>query len=341
MRQGGHRKIAALGALCASALFSSPQAAFADAGGASFWLPGTFGSLAAVPGVPGWAYTTLYIHESESAGADKNFVLGGRVAGSVVAGLNAHADVLVQGLTYVSSMPVLGGQASFSILGAGGDVGVGIDATLTGPRGNSISGAVNDNRTTFTDVFYQGSLKWNQGVNNEMVYFTGNIPSGTYDRSRLANLSFGYVAYDAGAGYTYFDPMSGHEFSVVGSITYNLINPDLQYRNGIDFHLDWGASQFVSKNVQIGLAGYFFQQLTGDSGPGAKLGPFRGETVGIGPQIGFIFPISKEYQGYLNLKGYRDLEVENRPQGWTAWATFAISPAPPEPTSTKPIARKY
>jgi hypothetical protein len=23
------------------------------------------------------------------------------------------------------------------------------------------------------------------------------------------------------------------------------------------------------------------------------------------------------YQGYLNLKGYRDLEVENRPQGWT------------------------
>jgi hypothetical protein len=47
------------------------------------------------------------------------------------------------------------------------------------------------------------------------------------------------------------------------------------------------------------------------------------------------------YQGYLNLKGYRDLEVENRAQGWTAWVTFAISPAPPEPASAKPIARKY
>jgi hypothetical protein len=59
------------------------------------------------------------------------------------------------------------------------------------------------------------------------------------------------------------------------------------------------------------------------------------------PQIGFIFPVSEGYQGYVNLKGYRDLEVENRAQGWTAWVTFAISPAPPEPASAKPIARKY
>ena len=69
---------------------------------------------------------------------------------------------------------------------APGNIGVGIDATLTGPRGNAISGGVNDNRTTLTDVFYQGTLKWNQGVHNEMVYVTGNIPSGTYDSTRLA-----------------------------------------------------------------------------------------------------------------------------------------------------------
>jgi hypothetical protein len=136
--------------LCGLALLANPTTASADAGGASFWLPGIFGSLAAVPGVPGWAYTTLYIHESEMAGASQNFVLGGRTVGSVVAGLNAHADVGVQGLTYVSPLPVLGGQASFSVLGAGGNIGVGIDATLTGPRGNSISGSATDNRDTFT-----------------------------------------------------------------------------------------------------------------------------------------------------------------------------------------------
>jgi hypothetical protein len=224
--------------------------------------------------------------------------------------------------------------------GVPGHVDVGIDDTLTGPRGNRITGSITDSRTTFADVFYQGTLKWNQGVHNTMVYLTGNIPSGTYDHTRLANLSFGWVAVDGGAGYTYFDPKSGHEFSVVGGLTYNFINHDLQYQNGIDFHVDWAASQFVSKNVQIGIAGYFFQQLTGDSGSGAKLGDFKGRVAGVGPQIGFLFPLGKEHQGYLNLKAYKDFAAENRPEGYTAWVTFAITPAAPEAPAKMPVVHK-
>ncbi len=326
--------VAVFAALCIIA--SSANRAKADAGGLSFWLPGAFGSLAAAPGVPGWAYSTIYLHVQESAQGSKEFVKGG----SVVAGLNANADAIVQGLTYTFATPVLGGQAAFTVLGAPGNVGAGIDATLTGPRGNTISGSAADSRTTFADVFYQGTLKWNQGVHNEMIYVTGNIPSGTYDSTRLANLGFGFVAVDGGVGYTYLDPKTGHEFSVVGGLTYSFINPDLQYQNGIDFHVDWGASQFVSKNVQIGLAGYFFQQLTGDSGPGAKLGDFKGRVAGIGPQIGFLFPMGKEHQGYLNLKAYKDFAAENRPEGYTAWVTLAISPAAPEAPPKSPMIHK-
>src|SRR5262249_1947214 len=119
------------------------------------------------------------------------------------------------------------------------------------------------------------------------------------------------------------------------------MNPDLQYQNGIDFHLDWGASQFIGKNFFVGAAGYYFQQLIGDSGPGAPLGDFKGGVVGIGPQIGCIFPLSEGYQGYLKVKAYKDFAAENRPEGYTAWVTFAISPAAPEQAATKPIVRKY
>jgi hypothetical protein len=45
------------------------QASLADEGGVSFWLPGTFGSLAAVPGTPGWAFSTTGYNSSVSAGA--------------------------------------------------------------------------------------------------------------------------------------------------------------------------------------------------------------------------------------------------------------------------------
>lgn len=58
-----------------------------------------------------------------------------------------------------------------------------------------------------------------------------------------------------------------------------------------------------------------------------------GVAGGIGPQVGYIFPIGK-MQGYLNLKGYGEFDAANRPSGWNTGLTFAISEAPPESTVT-------
>ena len=38
-------------------------------------------------------------------------------------------------------------------------------------------------------------------------------------------------------------------------------------------------------------------------------------------------------QGYLNLKAYKEVAAESRPEGWNAWVTFVISPAAPAPTT--------
>src|SRR5260221_3729908 len=46
------------------------NSAFADEGGVSFWLPGTFGSLAAAPMQPGWSFASIYYHTTVSAGGD-------------------------------------------------------------------------------------------------------------------------------------------------------------------------------------------------------------------------------------------------------------------------------
>src|SRR5215813_14970255 len=55
-----------------AALLSLPtQMARADEGGVSFWVPGLYGSLAAVPQqAPGWSVTNIYYHDSVSAGGD-------------------------------------------------------------------------------------------------------------------------------------------------------------------------------------------------------------------------------------------------------------------------------
>ena len=67
-RLPGKRSAAIATLAAASVLFS--QAARADEGGVSLWLPGFFGSLAASPLQPGWSLTSIYYHTSVSAGAN-------------------------------------------------------------------------------------------------------------------------------------------------------------------------------------------------------------------------------------------------------------------------------
>jgi hypothetical protein len=290
-----------------------------------------FGSLAATPGVPGWAFTSIYYHSSVSAEAGKSFLRGGRIE----AGLEGAANVMLYGGTYVFETPFLGAQAAVSLFTIAGRNDAAISATLSGPLGNSISGRREDGRTAFGDLIPQATLKWNRGVHNYMVYATGDIPVGAYDPARLSNLGIGHGAIDGGGGYTYFNPQSGNEFSVVTGFTYNFKNPDTNYQSGVDWHVDSGLSHFFTKQFHAGAVGYFYQQLSDDSGSNATLGGFRSRVAGIGPQMGFIFPVG-EMQGYLNLKGYKEFAAENRPEGWNLWLTFALSPKAPE-TAAPPV----
>jgi hypothetical protein len=184
--------------------------------------------------------------------------------------------------------------------------------------------------TGIGDLYPQASLKWNQGNNNFLTYLMGGIPVGAYDLSRLSNLGIGHGAVDSGGGYTYFDQQNGHEFSAVTGFTYNLVNQSTNYQNGLDFHLDWGASQFLTERLQIGLVGYLYNQVGSDSGSGDSVGSFESRVVGIGPQIGYSFPVGN-MQGYLNLKGYGEFAARDRPSGYNLWLTFVISPPAPNP----------
>src|SRR5271170_1313556 len=58
------------GALMLAAVLSVPGVSLADEGGVSFWVPGQFGSLAAVPQTPGWSFAAVNYYTSVSAGGN-------------------------------------------------------------------------------------------------------------------------------------------------------------------------------------------------------------------------------------------------------------------------------
>ena len=324
---------------------STTTISLADEDGTSFWIPGFFGSLAAVPQQPGWSWTSIYYHTNVSASGnaavDREITIGQfnpKINASVNANVHAVADLGVVIPTYVFATPFLGGQASASLLMLYGNNDTSLNATATGTIGPipfTKSIALQQDTMGFGDLIPIFANRWNAGVNNYMVYLTGDIPVGLYSSSNLANIGLGHGAIDGGVGYTYFDEKAGHEFSAVAGLTGNFENHSTNYTSGIDFHLDWGASQFLSKQVLFGLVGYLYEQVTSDNGCAPVLCPFESRVIGIGPQIGYIFPVAG-MQGYLNLKGYEEFDHDNRPDGWNVWLTFVLSPAPPSSTPTPP-----
>ena len=322
----------------------APQVAKADEGGVSFWIPGFFGSLAAAPLQPGWSVATVYYHTSVDAGGKVAFArqvtrgdLKLNFSGNLRAVLDADADIAFLSPSYTFASLVLGGQLTVATLAAYGRSEGAVDATLigSGPLGLTVSGGASNSVTGLADLPLFANLRWNAGVHNYMTYVAGNIPIGNYEARRLANLGIGHSALDGGFGYTYFNPKTGNEFSAVLGFTYNFENFHTDYQNGVDMHLDWGASKFLTKQLQVGVVGYAYQQLSCDGGSGNRVGCFESRVFGIGPQVGYIFPLDSDYQGYLNLKGYWEFEADHRAEGGNVWLTFSISPAAPKAAHMK------
>src|SRR5215469_15560784 len=109
----------------AALLMLYAQIARADEGGVNFWIPGFFGSLAAVPQqAPGWSMASVYYHTSVSAGGDvaraREIEIGHipvNVTATANANVNARVDLGILAGKYIFATPVLGGQASASLLG--------------------------------------------------------------------------------------------------------------------------------------------------------------------------------------------------------------------------------
>ncbi|MBV9630123.1 MAG: transporter [Xanthobacteraceae bacterium] len=344
-------------ALAVGLAMQAPTVARADEGGISFWLPGLFGSLAAAPLQPGLSVTSFWYNDNVHAGANvtraREVTIGGiplTASASLSGNVKAQAELAIFDPAYTFATPVLGGQLSVAMLALYGRLGTSLNATLAGTLGTPLgtlpfarSDMINDSVTGFGDLYPQAFLRWNAGVNNYMIYMTGDIPVGAYDSTRLSNIGIGHGAVDGGAGYTYFDPKTGHEISGVLGFTYNATNPSTQYKSGVDMHLDWGASQFLTKQLQVGVVGYVYDELGCDSGVGDRVGCFQSRVIGVGPQLGYIIPLGP-MQAYVNLKGYGEFDAQNRAHGWNTWLTVQLAPVPasaePPPSAARRIYTK-
>ena len=256
----------------------------ADEGGVSFWLPGQYASFAATPGQPGWSLPITLYYYNGNASASKTFSRGD----ALNVGLDSQGPLFMLSPTWVPDQTLFGGQLSLSLT-----LGYGWNSTQANLSLLPSSASLNrgDTDAGGTDLYPLASLAWSSGVNNWMVYVTGDLPVGSYSSTRLSNIGIGHTAVNIGGAYTYLNTNSGFEASATLGVTYNGMNSSTNYQNGVDSHLDWDLSRLLPANWQVGVAGYVYYQLTGDSGSGDHVGSFKSRVASIGPEVGCTFTV--------------------------------------------------
>ncbi len=295
-------------------VLASGQANAAE-GGYSNYVPGFYGDIAlAVEPADGLSLRNdVYYYSAE---ADRS-VRAGRV--EVGIDITQTFDYLT--LLYKPGREVFGASYAFGAAFAYGKVDLEGDVSV-GPFPRSFS----DDNTALGDItLIPGVFYWNNG---DKLHFSQSffvvVPVGDYDEDDGANTSLNYYTFETDFSMTYLDQETGQDYSIVIGYGYNTENDDTDYQSGDEFHIDYVLNQFLSEAWAIGLHGFYYEQLSGDSGDGALLGDFKAEAAGIGPAIMWIPP---RYEGEVAFvaKWLDEYDTENRLEGDHVFVSFMMS----------------
>lgn len=146
-------------------------------------------------------------------------------------------------------------------------------------------------------------------------------PTGDYEVGRLANTGKNFWTVEPTLGFLYFGQKNGIEASVFLGADFNTENEDTSYQSGTQFHVDGTLAQhfkLAGGLAGAGVTGFWYDQLTGDSGAGATFGEFEAETAGVGPVLSYTRKIGG-MDLIAEIKWLHEMETRNRLEGDYLW----------------------
>lgn len=260
------------------AFLLATTAARAGEGGSSYYIQGAYGDFqAGVMGAPG-----TYVRENVfMLDADTGpHALGGKS----VLSMDEKIWINLVTIAHTTDIKIFGGRYGFAI-----NLPYIINADVSGSiAGGGYSAFGSESMSDMADIaVLPFMLAWDRGKSHIMFEPIVYIPTAKYDPNKSLNPGRNYWAFDFNGAYTWMDPESLQELSLVSGIIVNTENPETDYRSGAEFHFDFTAVQYVAQGqIGLGLAGYYYQQLDGDHG--TITGPIdpsniKGMGVGVGP----------------------------------------------------------
>ncbi len=230
---------------------------------------------------------------------------------------NFRANIFI--FAWFTDINLFGGELGFAnTSGYGSNT-----TTAEAPTGPFTHATQQQSVAAFGDTEFSAILGWHAGEQHWNLTVSGFVPTGDYSPVRIAQTGLNRPALDIKGAYTFLSLQSGLEATGALGLTVNGVNTATNYQSGAELHFEWALMQHLSSGFALGAGGYFYQQITGDSGSGDLVGPFRGRVAAVGPIISYKLKAGAQ-QVDFSARWFHEFAAQNRVTGDTIYATMAF-----------------
>lgn len=284
----------------------------AEEGGSGHYMPGSMSSF--VDGVPP---SETFIVRLNVLEYDGNYALALPFANLQATNIDVKTKAV--GLTMLYRPDIdLGDNWSYAfsttIPYVDMDVTANVSTTLGTFRRNDLQSGIGD--IVIMPIMLNQTVSPDLSFNYRLALYA---PTGSYEVGELANTGKNFWTVEPTAAAMYFNQENGIEASLFFGVDFNQKNDDTQYKSGAQGHIDGTIAQHLplwGGLAGIGLSGFYYKQLNGDSGEGAIFGDFKARSVGAGPVFSYVH--QGENSDFLaEIKWLHEFTTDNRVQGDT------------------------
>lgn len=319
----GRFSVSRLSALMFFVLFLTAKL-LAEEGGTGHYAPGTYLDFCGVPpSSPGFYAGNYFVdYGNGEASASKRLPLGGDLAAGVTANVQADAPFILYAYPSLGNITLSSGIFPSWMWED-------IKVTASYDRnGVQISGAKEESVNGFGDIQVTPiQAAWTNGDFTVGGIFNVWAPTGDYESGQLANPGLGYWTFELMPAFSWFSTKIGTEFTIFPAIDFNTINNSTDYRSGDIFHVDATLAQHLplfGGIIGAGASVSYLQQITGDSGSGARLGSFEAQSVSVGPTVSYVHKIGKSML-IVDGSWLPQVQTKNTTQGNYYWAKLTLT----------------
>lgn len=323
------------------------------AGEQGHYYPGILNIRDAVQPPPGFYYATYnpYLSSDSFVNKDGDEVDQITASGTRVKTIGeapAHIDVTLTGtlvadididlevfttqhvLMWVSEHKILGAnygvfiapsyghaslEASLDVTGTG-TITIGRDSqTVTGSKHIDFEA----DKDGFGDLLVQPVwLGWHGPEHDVALAYSFFAPTGAYDSEDPVNVGLGYWTHQAQASFAYYPTILAPKATaliVTGIYGYHTEKDGFDLTPGQTIDLEYGISQYLHPQIEIGVSGYQHWQITDDEGEDAAEEPFKDFTNGVAAQVS-VWPVVHKF--YVSFRYAWDFGAEDRFESETA-----------------------